>query len=144
MKLMKLTFLAFVFNVVVIGSVFATPDIAVIANKDIGIDSATKEQLMKLWLRKSKTLSGARGIIVADQTKDKATRSEFYEKVISKTPRQVKAYWAKIIFTGKGYPPREFSSDAAVLEWVASTPGAVGYVSKSVITNSVKVLFVID
>lgn len=50
--------------------------------------------------------------------------------------------WAKIVFAGKGTPPKTLKSDTEVISWVASTPGAVGYVNSAAADDSVKVLMV--
>jgi hypothetical protein len=45
-----------------------------------------------------------------------------------------------MVFTGKGTPPKEVADDAAVKSFVATTPGAVGYIDESKVDASVKVL----
>jgi hypothetical protein len=54
----------------------------------------------------------------------------------------VKAYWQQRIFSGRGVPPPALDSDQAVLEYVASHPGAVGYVSGAAAVGSTKVMSV--
>jgi hypothetical protein len=44
------------------------------------------------------------------------------------------------IFAGRGLPPPELESDEAVLRYVRSRPGAVGYVSERAELGGVKVL----
>lgn len=118
----------------------AQAEVSVIGNKNITVDSVTLKQAKKLWLGKLKKLSGAGKISVVDQTVGNAARTEFYRKVVKKKPNQLKAYWAKVIFTGKAFPPEKLIDDAAVLEWVANTPGALGYVDSAAVNGSVKLL----
>jgi hypothetical protein len=68
-------------------------------------------------------------------------REEFYLKVTGKNPSQVKAYWAKQMFTGSGQPPKEIENSTEVVDLVAKNPNLVGYVEKSKVNASVKVLY---
>jgi hypothetical protein len=52
----------------------------------------------------------------------------------------MRAFWAKHIFTGKGYPPPELSDEASVVHWVAQAPGRIGYVHASALVDGVQVL----
>ncbi len=119
------------------GSVFA--DVSVIANKGVGTDSITAKEAQKIWLGKKKSLGGV-SVKLSDLPKGNASRDHFYESVVKKNEKKLKAYWAKIVFSGKGTPPKMLSSDSDVISWVASTPGAVGYVDSAAVDDSVKVL----
>lgn len=129
---------------VILLSIFTTgvvlAEVAIIANKGITVDSITPKEARKIWLGKKKSMPGGGTIKLADLPLGNAARKDFYNSIVKKKEKQLKAYWAKITFTGKGYPPQVFDDDAAVVDWVASTPGAMGYVSSDSVTDSVKVL----
>ncbi len=116
-------------------------DVAVVANKAIGVDSITAKEAKKVWLGKIKSLGGT-SLKLADLPKGNGSRDHFYTAVVKKSESKLKAYWAKIVFAGKGTPPKTFASDAEVISWVVSTPGAVGYVESSAADDSVKVLMI--
>ncbi len=67
---------------------------------------------------------------------------QFYANVVKKSGKKLKAYCAKIVFSGKRTPPKPFASDADVIGWVAKTPGALGYVDSGAADDSVKVLLI--
>jgi ABC-type phosphate transport system substrate-binding protein len=75
-----------------------------------------------------------------DQAENSAIRAEFYHKVADKDTAQVKAIWSKLVFTGKGTPPKEYNSDAEVRKAVAADPKAIGYISKAAVDDTVKVI----
>ncbi len=116
-------------------------DIAVIGNKAIAADSLSARQVSKLWLGKLKFIPGGGKPVVVDQTSGTPVYNNFYKNIVKKNSSQLKAYWAKIIFSGKGEPPRVMLNDAAVIEWVASTSGGLGYVDSKSVNETVKVLF---
>jgi len=114
-------------------------DIVVIGNTSISADSITPKQAKKLWLGKLKKLGGEK-VTVVDQTEGSKVFETFYSTVVKKKPTQLKAYWAKITFTGKGFPPKQLKDDAAIVKWVASTLGGLGYVDSSAVNSTVKSL----
>jgi ABC-type phosphate transport system substrate-binding protein len=67
-------------------------------------------------------------------------RGDFEKKVLNKSASQIKAYWSKLVFTGKGTPPKEVSSDAEVINLIKSNPNLIGYVDESSVTGDVKVI----
>lgn len=75
-----------------------------------------------------------------EQAESSAIRAEFYKKVLEKEPAQVQAIWSKLTFTGKAKPPREFKSSAEVKKAVAENQNAIGYIEKSAVDDTVKVV----
>ncbi|WEF35088.1 hypothetical protein [Pseudoduganella chitinolytica] len=55
----------------------------------------------------------------------------------------MKAYWTKMIFTGRGQPPREAPNSAAVRRLVADNPGMIGYIERAALDPSVRPVLVL-
>jgi hypothetical protein len=106
-------------------------EIVVIVN--LAAAPISKEQLADLYLAKSTIL------IPIDQAADSAIYVEFYKKATGRDSAQVKAIWSRILFTGRGVPPKQLADSAAVRKAVAANPRAVGYIEKSAVDASVKV-----
>ncbi len=136
----SITFVTSLFFLVMAGQVFA--DVAVVANNGISVDSITAGEAKKIWLGKSKSLGGTK-LKTADLPVGNVSRDHFYSTVVKKSGKKLKAYWAKIVFSGKGTPPKLLESDADVIAWVAKTPGGLGYVNSDATSDSVKVLLVV-
>ncbi|MCE4555485.1 hypothetical protein [Pelomonas cellulosilytica] len=107
-----------------------------IANPAVG--TLTKEQVADLFLGKSQAFTPI------DQNEGSAAYADFYKKAGGRDVAQVKATWSRIVFSGKRQAPRQVADSAAVKKAVAADPKAVGYVDKSVVDSSVKVLFSLD
>ena len=75
-----------------------------------------------------------------DQAEGSPIRADFYRKVADKDAAQVKALWSKLVFTGKGTPPKEYNGNAEVKKAVAADPKAIGYIDKSAVDDTVKVI----
>lgn len=118
----------------------AQAEVFIVTHKDAP-DHFNKAELIELFMGKSSALPDGRRAVPIDQPESSPVREEFYYKLTGKSPAQVRAYWAKLSFTGKGTPPRTASNGAEARKTVASTPGAISYVSKADLDPSVKVVF---
>lgn len=98
------------------------------------------DQTGDLFLGRATAFPSGAAATPIDQAEGSAVREDFYTKIANKSGAQVKAYWAKLMFTGKGQPPREAGDSAGVKSAVAANPSAVGYVDKSVVDGSVRVV----
>lgn len=79
-----------------------------------------------------------------DQADGSAIRNDFYKKVTDKDAAQVKAIWSKLVFTGKASAPKEYKSNAEVKKAVADDPKAIGYIDKSAVDDTVKVILTLQ
>jgi len=102
----------------------------------------SRNQVSDLFLGKVGALPDGRNAVPVDQLESNPIREEFYIKVTNKSAPQAKALWAKLYFTGRGVPPREGKDSSDVKRIVNSTPGAIGYIERSSLDSTVKVIFV--
>jgi ABC-type phosphate transport system substrate-binding protein len=65
---------------------------------------------------------------------------KFVKSYLSKTPSQFQAFWKMRIFTGQGRAPLSFDKPEDILDYVSSTPGAIGYIPASLPRENVKVV----
>ena len=111
----------------------------IIANSTVkadGIDKATAE---KVFLKKATSFGGVT-VTPVDQAIASSVRDAFSKAVLGRPAGAVNQYWQQQIFSGADVPPAIKASDDAVIEFVKSTAGAVGYVSAGASTGGVKVL----
>jgi len=115
--------------------------VAVIGHRGDGIDHLTKHQVKRFYLGKVTSFSNGTHVEVIDLPVGNAIRDDFYKKIVGKSKSQVKAYWSKRIFTGKGTPPKALDDAGAVKHWVADGAGRLGYIDSKSVDDSVTVLF---
>ncbi|MBF0382316.1 MAG: phosphate ABC transporter substrate-binding protein [Magnetococcales bacterium] len=102
--------------------------------------SLTKKEIKKLFLGKKKKIKGVR-LVPVDQTNGTKDQKKFIKKVLNKTPKKLKAYWARKIFSGKGTPPQHMKDALAVKEWIKNNPQAIGYIDDSDVENSLHIVY---
>jgi ABC-type phosphate transport system substrate-binding protein len=121
-------------------SQWARADVVAVVSAKSAITSLSKAQLLDIFLgRISRFPNGAQAIPV-DQAEDAPAREQFYAMLAGRSAAQMKAYWAKIIFTGRGQPPQEVRDDVAMKEKIAENPDAVGYIEAALVDGSVRVV----
>ena len=122
--------------------VMANADVAVIANPAFASDAVDAEDIKRLFLGKTKQLAGA-GATPVDQKSGNAAWEHFYDSVVGKSASQLRAYWSRLVFTGKGKPPKTLGGDEEIVAAVAGNETLIGYVDASAVTGDVKVLLTI-
>ena len=113
--------------------------ITVIANKSVDESSVDLNLLRDIYTLSKTRWSNGERIKCFDYNKKTDTQAEFY-LVINKQPLQLKKVWLRKKLTGKGKPPKLLSSEEEMLNMVAKTEGAIGYIVSSKINATVKVL----
>ena len=122
----------------------ASAQVAVIVNAKSPLASMTTEQVAGIFMGKNNTLPTGATAVPADLPDGVGVRDQFYSKAVGKSPPQVKATWARLTFSGKATPPRELGSAAEVKKHVAGNPDAIGYIEKSAVDGTVKVVLVVE
>jgi ABC-type phosphate transport system substrate-binding protein len=118
----------------------ASAEIVIIVSSKSAVKSLTAEQTAKIFLGKVVTFPNGPVAMPIDQPEGSSVRDEFYSKVTHKNPSQLTAYWAKVIFTGDGRPPKLLPDSIAVRKAIAANPNAIGYIEKSAVNRSVRIV----
>jgi ABC-type phosphate transport system substrate-binding protein len=115
-------------------------DVFIVTCKDTTVSQITASQLRDIFTgTRSRFDDGTRAIPVL--LKGGPAHEVFLNKHVGDSPEEFRSRWRKAVFTGQGSMLKEFASEAALLDYIAVTPGAIGYVSRAS-QDSVKVLTV--
>ena len=118
--------------------------VAVVVNPKSPLTALTADQVSGIFLGKSNTLPSGGTALPTDLPDSAPAHDLFYTKVTGKSSAQVKAAWSRLVFSGKATPPKELATAADVKKFVAANPDAIGYIEKSAVDSSVKVVFSAD
>lgn len=100
----------------------------------------TTEQASAIFMGAAKSFPNGDKAVPVDQSPGSPDYGAFYSQAAGRSEAQVKAYWSRMVFTGKGSPPQDGGDAAAVKKLVAGNPNLVGYIDASLVDASVKVL----
>ncbi len=112
----------------------------VIVNPKNPLSALGPEQVQRLFLAKLSDFPGGGIAKPVNLPEGNRLRDEFYEKTSHKDVAQLKSYWARLIFTGKAFPPKELASESDIKKYVASNVDAIGYINKESLDSTVKVV----
>lgn len=118
----------------------ATADVVAIVSVKSSITTLSKPQMADIFLGRVSRFPNGSHAVPIDQVEGSAAREEFYAKLAGRSAAQMKAYWSKIIFTGRGQPPKEVSDSAAIKKQIAEDAAAIGYLDRSQVDDSVRVI----
>ncbi len=116
-------------------------EIVVIGHPSLPVNELNLQKVKDIWLGRIKHLADNAPVRPIDQASGNKLRDDFYIKSLDKSPQQVKAYWARVTFSGKDEAPLTLNDDIAVRAWVAAHPDAIGYIDSTAADTGVKVLF---
>ncbi|MFT5592805.1 MAG: ABC-type phosphate transport system substrate-binding protein [Oceanicoccus sp.] len=136
---MKILLSSFVLTSSLLLSAFATADVEVIVHPSNGA-ALDQDAIQRIFLGKTRAFPGGGEAVAISASEGSPEELEFTEKVLSKSPKQLKAYWAKMVFTGKGTPPRQVDSTAELVKLISANPNLIGFIPAGTGGGGVKVV----
>lgn len=114
-------------------------EISVIVNQNNN-STISSDDIKRIFLGKLKTFPGGTSAVPINLKASNPSRDVFDTSVLHKSSSQIKAYWSKLVFSGKGNPPLEVATDKEAVESVMKDPTAIGYVDSANVAAGVKVI----
>jgi len=120
-------------------SAASAQDVVLVANKGVQVSEISNADLRGIFMgTRTRFADGSHAVPVT--LKGGPAHEVFLKNHIGEDPEEFRSQWRKMVFTGQGAMPKAFDSESALIEYVAATPGAVGYVSRISPQNRVKLL----
>jgi len=111
----------------------------VIASPQVPDAAISVEQLADIYMLKKAFWSDKTPVVPVNREASSEEREKFSEAVFKLSPQEMGEYWNRLRFQGK-LPPLVQTSDQAVLGFVRSVPGAIGYINTNQAPTGVKIL----
>ncbi|MBN2317802.1 MAG: hypothetical protein JXR49_01940 [Acidobacteria bacterium] len=115
-------------------------DFIVVANKQMAGSSINKKALKGIYLREVKNWGNGNKIIVVNLEGG----GDFYQNLFGKSLVQMQAYWLNMRIKYSVELPVTKKDSASVKQFVASNKGAIGFIDKNDLDDSVKVLKIVN
>jgi ABC-type phosphate transport system substrate-binding protein len=119
----------------------AHAQVLVIGNPGFKVDSVSKSDLREVFTGSSTSVKEA-GHVVPALLKEGSAHNQFLSEIVGQSPVGLLICWRGLVLSGRAAMPKTFDSESAMVEYVARTPGAIGYISPGTPHDSVKVLTV--
>lgn len=114
--------------------VFAA-EIAIIVHKDCSEQSLSFKDVHHIYVARKRTWVNGKRIVLATLN-DGDIHKQFLRQAVNKTPGQFRAFWRKLVFTGKGRMPKTFQSDREAIQYVSEHVHAIAYVDRASLVDS--------
>jgi len=116
--------------------------VVIIANKNLPVKLIDNNSLINLYTLQSNELDAQKVKLFYSNTENEAVKKLL--EMIGKSGTELKKIWLKAKLTGNGNPPENALSDEDMVQKVASTPNAIGFVSLKSANSSVKIILKLD
>src|SRR5882724_799455 len=131
MRTMKRSIVTFLFSCLFLGCSFAkAQEVVVVANKSVKASDVSDGDLKDVFSGDKSSLKDGTHVVPVT-LKGGPAHEAFLRKYLGKNDAAFRAAWRSLVFTGQGSMPKTFDTDAALVDYVAATPGALGYASPS-------------
>ncbi len=118
----------------------AMAEVAVIVHSD-NVNAIDEVEIRKIFMGKVKSMpNGEKPKVFALPDNDPVSE-EFRDKVLKKSLSRMNSYWARMLFSSKGKPPKVLEDADAIKQEVASNPAAIAYIDSDDVDASVRVIF---
>jgi ABC-type phosphate transport system substrate-binding protein len=111
----------------------------VVVAKNLIITQMNKQEVERIFRRKTRINKQGKRWVPVNLEINNPLRQAFSKKLFKQSPEAMEAFWNVQYFKGIS-PPYVVSSEEAVLRFVASTPGAIGYISACHLDSRVHVV----
>jgi ABC-type phosphate transport system substrate-binding protein len=115
-------------------------DVVAVVSAKSSVGQLSKSQVADIFLGRVNRFPDGTTAIPIDQPEGSDVRNQFYESFAGKSPAQIKAFWSKIVFTGRGQPPKAVADGAELKKVIAANPTAIGYIDASQVDATVRAL----
>lgn len=114
-------------------------ELAVVVGKNSPITQISDHEIEQIFSGQLRSIDG-NSLQTLDLPGDDATRITFYQKLMGRSPDQMRSHWARLIFTGKGRPPREVNNSRDMISMIKSSDNLIGYVPVSEAGDNVRII----
>jgi ABC-type phosphate transport system substrate-binding protein len=137
-KLLSVSLLAAALSLI---AVRAQAQAIVIANPSVKAEDVAKSDVRDVFTGSASSLKDGSHVTPV-LLKGGTVNDEFLSQYVGKADSGFIAGWRSLVFSGEAAMPKTLDSEAAMVEFVAHTPGAIGYIGKVTPHEGVKVLTV--
>jgi len=114
--------------------------LSIIANASVSQKSLKLKDLRSIFTMKKRLWPDGRQISVFVLPNKDHTHKVFCRELLKVFPRQLESVWHRLVYTGTGERPILVSSVEDMMEQVARTPGAIGYIQSEIVNENIKIL----
>ena len=114
-------------------------NVVVVTHPDTKVKTVSVEIVKAIYSLEEQAWSDGSKIIPYNLKENGDIKSAFYE-AIGKKPSVLRKHWLRMHLTGEATPPKAVKTAEEMLDVISTTPNAIGYLPKHLVSQKVKVL----
>jgi ABC-type phosphate transport system substrate-binding protein len=111
-----------------------------VAHPDVQTTRLTRDTTRAIFAMRQRTWPDGQAVRVFVLSNDSAVHGRFAKERLAVYPHQLQLAWDRMVFSGTGQAPTRVYSQVEMRERIASTPGALGYLEREYLDDSVQVI----
>lgn len=124
-------------------SLSAQAELAVVTSSSSSLSALSQDEVKQLFSGQIHEIRGQR-LEPLDLPESDPVRVGFYKSLLNKSPDQMRSHWVRLVFTGRGQPPRSVDSSREQKMILANSSQYVGYLPAETVDSSLKVLLLLE
>lgn len=125
-------------------SVLAQEPLAVVVNKANPVDELSRTELIDLFMGKYVAFPNDSKAIPVELKGEHKIKIDFYQNLVGMPLSRVNAYWSRLRFTGRKRAAVFQPNENELIAFIIANEQAIGYVPQSLITNDLKVVYILN
>lgn len=109
-------------------------------NQQVPQDTISKNGLSAIFKMRLHKWADDTAVTVFVLGDDNPMHKSFCKIILNVFPHQMRRVWDRLVFSGSGQAPIQLDNKEEMIEKLASTAGAIGYLRESDVTEGIKVL----
>jgi ABC-type phosphate transport system substrate-binding protein len=133
-------FVCLLLGITYAGVAGATEPYEIVINPSVNEKTLSKSSLRAIFGMRLHAWPDGTAVRVYVMPDNTPLHAAFSKEKLNVCPYQLRSAWDRLVFSGTGQAPDTVTSPEEMLARIASTPGAIGYLNKSMIDGRVNVL----
>lgn len=119
----------------------ASNDFVVVANVNSGLEKMSKDEVINVYMGRNRKLPSGVSAVPLDLTNPLSEKANFYSVMVNKELSEISSYWARLLFSGQGSPPKQLKDADEALDYVVQSKGAIAYIDRKKADKRVKIVY---
>lgn len=118
----------------------AERQVVLIAHPQVANTSLTRDTTRAIFAMRQRSWPDGQAVRVFVLPNNHPVHARFAKERLTVYPHQLQLAWDRMVFSGTGQAPSQVDSQIEMLERVATTPGALGYLEREYLDDRVQVI----
>ncbi|GGX98350.1 hypothetical protein GCM10007160_27350 [Litchfieldella qijiaojingensis] len=115
-------------------------DLLLVVHPSVQTPSISRDTARAIFAMRQRTWPNGQAIHVVVLPNRYPMHERFTKELLGVYPHQLQLSWDRLVFSGTGQAPEQVETPDDMLERIATTPGAVGYIERGYLDERVHVL----